>query len=253
VLFTSNRNGGSQVFKQAPESDIPELVPFTFPNLNLCCVSPDGKWILIFTTPDPAAPTLDLRRVPVSGGPSQFVLTARNGLDNVARCSRAPATLCAMGEASPDHKQLLFTSFDPLKGRGPELLRYETEPAVTYSWSLSPDGTRIAVLNPAEGRVHVFQLDGKPNEEIAPKNIVLGDALDWAADSKGLFIDNFTPKGTALSYLDLHGNTHIVWQGSIPAGAHGLVTPWGIPSRDGHRLAINGTVPSNNVWLLENF
>jgi len=161
--------------------------------------------------------------------------------------------LCAVGEATADHKQLIFTSFDPMKGRGQELVRYDTDPEAVYSWSISPDGTRIAVMNPSEGRVHVLHLDGWRNEEIVPKNITLGDALDWSADGKGLFIDNATAKGTALSYLDLHGNTHVVWEGTSAIGARDIQTPWGIPSRDGKDLAINGTVPNSNVWMLEGF
>jgi len=253
VLFTSDRNGKSQVFHQAVGSDNAEPVPFPFPNPQLCCVSPEGNWILIFTTVDPSGTQLELRRVPVGGGPSETVLTGRNGMDNVGRCSRVPGGICALGEATPDQKQLVFTAFDPMKGRGAELLRYDTHPGEIYSWSLSPDGKKIAVMTPSEGRVHVFHLDGGPREEIVPKNIKLGDALDWSFDGKGLFIDYPTAKGTALAYLDLRGNTHVVWEETSSIGARGLETPWGIASRDGKRVAINGIVANANVWLLENF
>lgn len=253
VLFSSDRNGNGQIFRQALGSDNADLVPFAFPSPQFCCVSPDGKWLLIFTTADSSSPMSELRRMSADGGPSEPVLTARNGEDNIARCSVAPATLCALAEGTPDHKQLIFTAFDPMKGRGAELLRTDTIPGATYEWSLSPDGTRIAVLNPNEGRVHILHLDGRPKEEIAPKNLTFGDALDWAADNKGLFVDSPTAKGTALSYLDLHGNAHVVWEETTSIGARGIETPWGIPSRDGKHLAINGIYPSSNIWLLENF
>jgi eukaryotic-like serine/threonine-protein kinase len=253
VLFSSDRNGNGQLFRQALGNDNAELVAFAFPNPQFCCVSPDGKWLLIFTILDLSSPTSELRRIPVNGGPSEPVLTARNGQDNIARCSVAPANLCALAEGTPDHKQLIFTGFDPMKGRGAELVRMDTDPGAAYEWSLSPDGTRIAVLNPNEGRVHILHWDGRPKEEIAPKNFTFGDALDWAADGKGLFVDNPTARGTALSYLDLHGNTHVVWEETTSIGARGIETPWGIPSRDGKHLAINGIYPSSNVWLMENF
>ena len=115
--------------------------------------------------------------------------------------------MCAVGEYSPDRKQLIFTSFDPLKTRGPELLRHDIDPDGRYTWALSPDGSRIALLNPPEGRVHILHLDGRASEQISVKNLKLGDALDWSADGKGLFIDCVTLQGTALSYLDMHGNT----------------------------------------------
>ena len=56
VLFSSDRNGNGQIFRQALESDNAELVPFAFPSPQFCCVSPDGKWLLIFTTADSQAP-----------------------------------------------------------------------------------------------------------------------------------------------------------------------------------------------------
>jgi hypothetical protein len=97
-----------------------------------------------------AADLSELRRMPVSGGASEPVLTARNGEDNIGRCSVAPATLCVLAEETPDNKQLIFTAFHPMKGRRAELLRVDTDPAAIYEWALSPDGTRIAVLTPNE-------------------------------------------------------------------------------------------------------
>jgi len=253
VLFSSDRNGTWQFFKQALGSDNAELLSFAFPNSEICCVSPDGKWLLIFTTADNANSMSELRRMPVNGGPSERVLTARIEQDRVGQCAVAPASLCALAEGTPDHKQLIFTAFDPVKGRGAELLRIDTDPGATYSWALSPDGTQLAVLNPDEGRIRILHLDGRPKEEIAPKNFTFGEALEWAADGKGLFVDNPTAKGTALSYLDLRGNTHVVWEETTSIGARGIETPWGIPSRDGKHLAINGIFASSNVSLLENF
>lgn len=253
VLFSSSRNGHEQTFRQALDSDNAELIPFDFPSEQLCCASPDGNWILIFTTPDRSVPTAELRRVPIHGGPSEPVLTARISMNNIARCAVAPPTLCALAERTPDNKQLIFTAFDPMKGRGSELLRVDTSPDAIYSWSISLDGTKIAVMNPKEAKVHVFHLDRKPEEEIVPKGVTLGDALDWSADGKGLFIDYATKRGMALGYLDLRGNTHLVWEETALQGAQGITAPWGIPSRDGKHLAINGTYPSANAWLLENF
>jgi hypothetical protein len=253
VLFTSTRNGRNQIFRQAWDSDNAELVAFEFPGPQLCCVSPDGQWLLAFTNADPSSPYSELRRLPVQGGPSSPVLKARNSMDNIARCATTPSTLCVLAERTADQKELIFTGFDAVNGRGPELLRLQTEPTAIYSWSVSFDGTKIAVMNAQEGRVHVRHLDGKPSEEIVPKGVTLGDALDWSADGKGLYIDYATKRGMALGYLDLRGNVRLVLEETIMQGAQGITTPWGIPSRDGKHLAINGTYPSSNAWMLENF
>jgi hypothetical protein len=46
----------------------------------------------------------------------------------------------------------------------------------------------------------------------------LGDALNWSADGKGLFVVSTTVQGT-VSYIDLHGNSHQIWEkrGSLNA------------------------------------
>jgi serine/threonine protein kinase/Tol biopolymer transport system component len=253
VLFQSNRNGQFQSFKQSLDADSPELIAAGLPHMGVCCVSPDGKWILVYTTPDEANVSRELRRVPVSGGPSVEIQKVNFTADNPLRCSWAPATLCVLTEPSPDHKQFVFTAFDVMKGRGQELLRYDIDPNDTFCWTLSPDGTRIAIMYPRENKVHIFHLDGHPREEIAIKNVQAGTSLDWAADNKGLFIDHATPRGTALSYLDLHGNTRTIWEeesGTTEIEALGL---WAIPARDGRHVAINASLPNSNVWMLENF
>ena len=120
-------------------------------------------------------------------------------------------------------------------------------------WGLSPDGTLIALMYPPEGKVHILPLDGRPPKEIPLGNLTSGDALDWAADGKGLFIEHSTPRGSALSYMDLHGNAHTIWEQTGVMGARGRQAVWGIPSRDGRHVAINGASRSTNMWMLENF
>jgi Tol biopolymer transport system component len=75
VFFVSDRNGHSQIFKQSLQGDTPELLDVGFPNPNMCCRSPDGNWILFGTTPDWEAADWELRRAPIEGGASEFVLT----------------------------------------------------------------------------------------------------------------------------------------------------------------------------------
>jgi serine/threonine protein kinase len=254
VLFQSNRNGEPQAFKQSLDADSAELIAAGLPHSHVCCVSPDGNWILFFTTPDEANITLELRRVPVNGGASQEILkVVSSGADNPVRCSWAPATLCVLAEPSADHKQLVLTALDVMKGRGQELLRYDIDPNGDYAWGVSPDGTRIAIMSPPENKVHIFHLDGHPQEEIGIKNVQVGTALDWAADNKGFFIDHTTSRGMALSYLDLNGNMHTIWEQPGTPENGDLTAMWAIPARDGRHIAINSPFQNSNVWMLENF
>jgi len=244
VFFKSDRNGREQLFKQSLHSDTAEIVDVG-----------TNFGLVVLLDVNHGSQTVDIRRVPIGGGPSKVIATTRGGNfeANAMRCSRAPATLCAIAEQPYDRKQLVFTELDPLKGRGKELLRFDTDPSAIYQWALSPDGTRIAVMNPSEGKVHMLHLDGRPAEEIPVKNLNLGDALDWAADGKGLFIDNSIPQGMALTYLDLHGNTHQIWEQRGVVSPRGVSSTWGIASRDGKHVAINGWTQSSNVWMLEGF
>jgi hypothetical protein len=108
-------------------------------------------------------------------------------------------------------------------------------------------------MYPQENKVHIFHLNGHRQEEMAIKNVHVGTALDWAADNKGLFIDHATSRGTALSYLDLHGNTHTIWEQPGTPENGGLTAVWAIPARDGRHVAINASLQNSNLWMLENF
>jgi len=253
VLFESDRNGFTQLFKQALNSDDAEIIESGSANLGIAVVSPDGAWILFDRRLD--ALTREILRVPITGGPPQAIASTSKGnyFANLIRCARAPASICAMAEGPDNRKQLVLTEIDPLKGRGKELQRFDTDPLGVYQWALSPDGTRIAVMNPREGVVHILRLDGKSTESIVVKKLNLGDAFDWAADSKGIFVDNATPEGLALTYLDLRGNTHTVWEQKGNVNATQGQSIWGIPSRDGRHLAINGWAENSNVWIIEGF
>jgi hypothetical protein len=53
--------------------------------------------------------------------------TQANVFHSLAR-ARAPASLCMIAEWTADNRQLVFTGFDPVKGRGHELARFDTNP-----------------------------------------------------------------------------------------------------------------------------
>ncbi len=122
-----------------------------------------------------------------------------------------------MAEQSADGRQLVFTRFNPVNGRGPEVSRSDIGPNTNssgalpeirapYVWDLSPDGARIAVLKRSGAQIYVLSLDSRAAREIAVKGWSNFQALDWAADGKGLFASSPTPQGSALLYVDLRGN-----------------------------------------------
>src|SRR6266568_4002132 len=48
--------------------------------------------------------------------------------------------------------------------------------------------------------------------------------LDWAADGKGLFVSTSTPRGSAVTHVDLRGNARVIWE------QEGGVTNYAVPS-----------------------
>jgi hypothetical protein len=197
----------------------------------------------------------------MAGGVPQPLLTAL--FYGKPACARSPASLCAFAEYTPDHKQLVFTAFDPVKGRGGELTRFDTDPTIKakYVWDLSPDGTQIAILEYSTSVIHVLPLAHHGSREIVVKGWTSLLSLNWAAEGKGIFTSSATKKGSVLLHSDLNGNARVLWEqdGSIapwnrPFGERDeLSAPWAVPSPDGRHLAIYDWKLSANMWMMENF
>jgi hypothetical protein len=177
------------------------------------------------------------------------------------RCARSPASLCAIAERAPDRKQLIFTTFDPVLGRGRELARFDTNPTpdAEYVWDLSPDGTRIAILKRSEAAISVLSLRGQPLQQVSVKGWHSLQSVDWLADGTGLFVSSVREGGATLLHLDLGGNAHLLWeskgtiQPEITPFVGGPSAPWAVPSPDGRHLAICEWSLSANIWMMENF
>ena len=165
-------------------------------------------------------------------------------------CANSPATLCAIAEQSQDLKQLIFTALDPMNGRGRELTRFDIAPHDYYVWALSPDGTRIAVLNKnVEGPIHVLSLGGKAPREVNVKGWSSLDSVAWAADGASFFASSPVEQGSVLLHVDTRGNSQVLWK---KEGAPGTLE-YAIPSPDGRHLAISNWTFDGNVWMMENF
>ena len=215
--------------------------------------SADGRWILYWMTPtenasspDSGSSTVNLMRIPVTGGPPELVLTAR--LNNFW-CASSPSTLCVFAERTPDRKELVFTAFDPVRGKGQELSRFATNPNADYgNWSLSPDGTQIGIIKTGGNHIFVLPLDGSPVRDITVAGWSGLNTFSWSVDGKGFFSSNTTGlSGATQLFVDLKGKAYALWQQKS-----GTFT-WGVPSPDGRYLAVFGAEFNGNIWMIENF
>src|SRR5579863_7144461 len=168
MVFWSDRDGSWDIFKQTLDKDAAaELLPLGPEPKWYCSFSPDGQWILYMALPEARMPggsvPVRIMRVPASGGPPELVLTALGTTD--IHCTRAPANLCVFDEQQEGHR--VFTSVDPVKGRGRELGSTEMEPSMDIPWDLSPDGSQV-VMTP-EGRIRLLSLKSGATTDLAVK------------------------------------------------------------------------------------
>jgi len=245
VLFTSNRTGSVNLFRQAVNDALAEMLVFGPEAKTLSRLSPDGSHI-IYLVASPSGDTSRLPRLmsaPINGGPPQLVVEAA-GMTN-HQCSRMPAKVCIFSVARS--KDFVFSLFDPISGNPRELTKIEA--TGTWNWSLSPDGKLIAVGSPVDvNRIRLLSLSGQPPRDIFVKGWRALTSIDWAADSKGLFVtSNPTGRRSSLLYVDLNGNAHELWQ------VNSITPAWAIPSRNGKFVAIPAPTSDSNVWMAENF
>ena len=254
VIFSSDRNGHWGIYKQELNRDSPETL-VTADTMLGARTSPDGRWILYFSVPNEAnigfpdsggSTPRRLMRMPVTGGPPELVLTAR--FYNSPWCARSPSTLCAFAERTPDRKELVFTAFDPIRGKGHELARFATDPNGDYSnWSLSPDGTRIGIIKTGGNHIYLLPLDGSSVRDLTVTGWTGFNSFDWSVDSNGFFICSTSGLASTLLFVDLNGKPHsLLQQRSSPL-------TWGVPSPDGRHLAVLGQEFNGNMWMIENF
>jgi serine/threonine protein kinase/Tol biopolymer transport system component len=253
VLFWSDRNGTWDIFKQALDQEAAELVVTGPDYKEKPVVSPDGSWILYLSSASresSATTPVRIMRVPTSGGPPQLVLEGRS--INRLSCARSPASLCVFSERTSDDRQLIFSAFDPMHGRGQELTRINlNQPLLNYSWDLSGDGARLAFAqyDEREGCIEILPLAGKEPRKVCAKGWNGLGAVDWAADGEGLFVSRYPSSGTMLLYVNLEGRASVLWEQKLT----GRYWTWGTPSPNGRYLALLGWSEDSNVWMLENF
>jgi len=245
VFFTSNRTGKSEIFRQRIDETSPEMLALGSDQKTICRISPDATQILYLVPGNgkSANEMPKLMRGPIDGGPSE-VMISDQAINNFA-CSRAPATICIYSMLS--RTQMVFSVFDPVKGNPHEVARLQEEIGNMNS-GLSPDGKTLAITKSGENRIRLLSLSGQPARELVLKNWNTFSSVDWAADSRGLFVtSNPTGWRSSLLYVDLNGNAREVWQ------AKSASPTWGIASRNGKYVAIPAPTMSSNVWMAEGF
>ncbi len=246
LYFLSNRLGKWGVFKQSLDSSTAATVFTTEGQIANLTLSPDKQWLL-FQSRDSASRDNSplLLRVPVSGGAEQELLSGRN---SVIACSSSPQGRCLLAEVPPENDHVSFFRLDPLHGKAEKLAELQRPRAGDLLWSLSPDGTQVALFEHLSGQFEILSLrDGRMRGvTISPPAHLR--SLTWSAAGDGFYVCNAVIRGAQLLFVDLAGDSHKLWE--LHSGQTYLRA---LPSSDGKSLAIDATSKNSNLWALEDF
>jgi len=248
VIFTSDRTGVFGIYRQAINETLPEMLLSGSQDWMQPRLSPDGTQILYLSSPKRIDSNYEVRlmSMPLAGGPSRELAKAK-WISNL-QCARDPASVCVYSVIS--HAGLSFFRFAASQGGETQFLQVKDELAEAYNWTLSPDGTTLAIAkgkwgNDEEPRIRLVSLDGGPDRWLTVQGWPGISSIDWAADSKSIWAPTAGEKENALLRIDLQGNARVVWR------PKNVGVSWAIPSRDGKLLALHVHSSSANVWMLD--
>jgi eukaryotic-like serine/threonine-protein kinase len=251
VLFSSDRTGRPQIFKQQSGEDLADPIIQGPDEQGDAESTPDGAWILYwsFVRGSGKLETERLMRFPVSGGSPQQILQLPPDSTTWVHCPSSAGSSCVLSRW--EQGQLIFYAFDPVQGQRKELARTKLEMPEYLRWNISPDGGRIALASNdrLRGQVRVLDTRNGPENNIRlPQGWSIFD-LSWAADGHALFAGGQSPLGSyVIARIESDGQARIL----LDRGRHNsMLTLRSSP--DGRFLAFGQWTIESNAWLLEKF
>jgi DNA-binding winged helix-turn-helix (wHTH) protein/Tol biopolymer transport system component len=242
VLFNSDRNGTSEIFKQATDQPLAENLVTAAERLSQPRVTPDGSEILYISTPESASPETpsSIFAIPIRGGTPRLVLKDLS-IWNV-QCARLPSTVCMYSIKKGNTVETY--RFDVRIGKS--TARPQIDP--DCNWSLSPDGSQRAIIpfSPT-GTIRLRSTSSGKTRDLLVKGWNGLMNIDWSADGKSLLVAWHNHEwDSGLLKVALDGKVSLLLRSSNFIG-------FAIPSPDGRFLAIAEASGTKNVWQIENF
>ncbi|HKW34395.1 MAG TPA: hypothetical protein VJN92_15395 [Candidatus Acidoferrum sp.] len=239
VLFSSDRNGAREIFKQAIDQPVAESLVTSADQVAQPKLTPDGSEVLYISTPKSPGPETpsSIFAIPIRGGTPRLVLKDA-GIYNL-QCARLPSTLCLYSVAKGNTWETF--RFDVKSGERITPPQIDAE----CNWSLSPDGSQRAIVpfRPDQGTIQLRSTSTGKTRDLVVKgwNGLMG--IEWSADGKSLLVSWKNHKwDSALLNITLDGRASVLMRSSSSDIWHA------VPSPDGRLLAIGEARGPQNVW-----
>jgi dipeptidyl aminopeptidase/acylaminoacyl peptidase len=253
ILFSSDRNGKANVFRQGLNEGVGEAIVQSSEDNYNAGVSSDGSWVLYVESPRatpgvPPAPQRLMRR-PVAGGSPEKVLEEPSGTSVDYWCPLKPGSQCVLGELQG--KDFAFYALDPVRGKGEQLGKIEVAATKSSRWTISPDASHLALVDQQKyhGRIEVLSVQERAWHEVEVESGWGGfQSIGWAADGKSFFVTSWLPDSFDLLNVTLTGKVN-----PLLRYGHRQWMQAPMPSPDGKYLAFDAQTFDSNVWLLEGF
>lgn len=251
VLFTSERNGNRDIFRQAlDQRNADALVSGPDDESGPTAVSADGAWLYYLVSPRGwrLVPRggMAVLRMPAAGGAREKLFDDSQW--HLVLCARSPSGVCVLAEFAAS--QLSIYELNSTAGRGRKITSTVIDSGMAPQCEISPDGSRVAVqmASGSDQGIRVLSLQGGAVRDVsvAPRSLD-GAIFSWSADGAGWYVSSTSvqyPGGTDLLHVDLNGQVRVI--------AHQNVRDWlsAIPSPDGRHIALTQTSTVSNVWML---
>jgi eukaryotic-like serine/threonine-protein kinase len=251
ILFESNRNGRWTILKQGVDDKNPETLIAGLENYFYPVVSAQGTLLYSATASadinSANDPTMRLMSTPLQGGPRSTLMMG----SYYYGCGSSPSSSCVVSELKDKH--LTFFHLDPVKGKGDEIARLDDYRYPFPGWSLSPDGSRLAIVDPAgdKNEIQILNVLDRKTTALPIRNSKWQSLqqVSWAADGKNLFAVANAVSAWEILSIDAQGTPRVLY--SVPMGVAWF--PSMIPSPDGRSLAFTKRTFVEDAMLLENF
>jgi Tol biopolymer transport system component len=198
--------------------------------------STQGNTSRVLSLPDEDGEPRSISALPADAVPGRSVL----------RCASNTGGGCLVGLRERDVLQL--HAFDPRRSGGKgRLLAKVGLSEREYGWNVSPNGSRVAVVN--GGRtITLLSLRDSGIRRLTLAPSLYTQSVAWSHDGKSLWVSGLmlhSAGGYALYRVELSGRSRLVWR----TNDRWFDEP--VPSPDGRHLAVAARTIEADAWLLD--